>query len=310
LTINEKEPGRKSLGDLQGPDSNGKITKQGNQLCNFISIHYKSHVKDWIKGCLAEVGNIRNLSNALTEYDAVLDRVYRQYRSQVMGIEEFMLDEEGKFDKERYRVAEEIAGSLPAVKASLLDTLMSESAPDFVAKASVDVTPISSDEIYELKGRDYKSEHATKFFAETRKTEETKNKGIFWEKEVGERGGLLIALVFGSRNIHVGVLALERKDGDAIKWDLNSERDKILEHKISEFQGLKEYYSGLSFESGKSITEPFPGLVSCDERMEKRISSFPDFGETWLADALEAILGFIGSEKAKEVFQEAVGEKE
>lgn len=84
----------------------------------YYHITYRDHVKRWIERSIKQISNITNLSVILSQYRDVLDKIYGEYKGNVMSLLEFIESQPDKL--ELYRTFGEIASEYKKLKKSIM----------------------------------------------------------------------------------------------------------------------------------------------------------------------------------------------
>ncbi|ABO59227.1 PD-(D/E)XK nuclease family protein [Burkholderia vietnamiensis] len=258
------------------------------KLARFVNAHYRHHVLSWISTCLDVVRDITNLHNAFTEYRLVVERVTKTYKSRVMSLEAFLLEDSQELDsRSRIRHALEIAKKIPLIKANWLASMFEEGLINLLGE-DIDkglLAPITAGDGKELERFQFARQHADLFFAE-KIGRDVKDKGRFWRILAGPlSNSVALAVLFGARNLHIGVLPVRVSGVGVVELDKS--------------QGINEFKLVLAnqvfeFRRHAPINKVLPGLVSWAVPLEDEIENLARFPgsrqETVTKGLLEHIL--------------------
>ena len=109
LSLDREEPTDYSLYNSITEKQNGFYVENGFLVAikdglktvekyKFKSINYNNQIKKWLEASLQEVGNITNLSLAITQYQEVIERLYNNYKKKIMGLTEYLAQKENKLE--------------------------------------------------------------------------------------------------------------------------------------------------------------------------------------------------------------------
>ena len=80
---------------LDGKDADKKSYTKENKIQDYKKISFKIDILNWLNKCIKEIQNITNLNEALKQYiDVVKMLTDNNHKGKVMGLEEFLLEDE------------------------------------------------------------------------------------------------------------------------------------------------------------------------------------------------------------------------
>ncbi|BBQ00977.1 hypothetical protein BSFA1_61050 (plasmid) [Burkholderia sp. SFA1] len=229
------------------------VNDAGQRVARFVNAHYLTHVLPWTTMCLASVENIRNLHNAFSEYRGVVQRITRTYKSRVMSLEDFLLEDSPELNsRSRVRLAFDIARMLPAIKADWL-AKMFEGLDDLLDEEVRNgrLVPIAAEHSVALQPLHFERDHASSFFPRDGRRS-IKNKGRFWRIATGPAGDVAaLVILFGAKNLHIGLLPIRCGAREDIEFSASALPDEFklgVEGQVFEFErhrGINKWMRGL-----------------------------------------------------------------
>jgi hypothetical protein len=265
------------------PSGSYVVDENGERVARFVNAHYRSHVLPWISTCRELVKDIDNLCYALSDYEGVVQRITRTYKSRVMSLEDFLLENSSELDsRSRVRFAFEIASMLPAIKAKWLanmfnnlDDLLDEEVRNGRLVA------ISKNDSPSLKPLQFDSLDAGAFFVQAGERR-VANKGRFWRVAVGPAcDAAALAILFGKEMLHIGLLPIGT--GGSRKFEFNQGAE------LHTFD-LKSGGQVFQVRSHGPIRKTFKGLVSWTVPLDKEIEHLATFENGRVAHVVKALV--------------------
>lgn len=252
------------------------------KLTRFVNAHYRDHIAAWIDACLTSVQDIDNLRHAFLEYQHVVQRITKTYKSRVMNLEAFLLDPASQMDtQQRIRHAFEISRQVPGIKAKWLAQFFEEGLDGLLQNllernslAAIPDAPV-------LAPFQFDRRHAKLFFTESGRSE-SKNKGRFWRLSSGPSSdSLALAVLFGASNLHIGVFPIRTVAG-VVEFD--DRQDTMQARKLTS--------NGQVFEMKRhgAINRIIPGLISWSSPLDVEIESLASIEGSRPQLFLEALL--------------------
>jgi hypothetical protein len=240
------------------------------KVARYANAHYGTHILSWISSCLELVGgvdNLENIRNSFVDYRSVVERVTKTYKSRVMNLEDFLLQSSPELgSRARIGHAFTIARQVSFLKAKWLASMfepgLRELLQEHVARGSL--TPIDATDSKDLESMQFASEHARRFFA----GKGARNRGKFWRVSRGSASGsAALAVLFGARNLHIGVLPIRVSVAGHVEFD-----DKP----IDEFM-LLVAMQRFEFRRHTGINSVFRNLVSWTAPLDAEIEDLANF---------------------------------
>ena len=127
LSMNRKKPSNYSLCEKEFeqdepndekncPDGfyveNKKIIGRGknkDRKYQFINLNYNNQITKWLKKSHQQIANITNLSEGISQYQEVIEKLYGTYKEKVMDLNEYLKNKDNK--KELLKDMQEISGA-------------------------------------------------------------------------------------------------------------------------------------------------------------------------------------------------------
>lgn len=280
-------PASYSLHDYQvSMDGGWLLNKQGGaRVSQYLTITYRTHIKTWLDRCLTEVGHIGNLSNAITEYEMVRQKICKEYRSNLMSLDDILIDASQRIDLQKYKAAVDLSSELARLQAQWLEEAMINGLPECLEQIGLEFFQLDERNCRHLKGRFYGRGDARGFFENGGPT---KNKGVFYGFKAGE-SYWAVAMLFGSRMLHVGMFPIKIKNagGDSdmaeVSFEADEERARIP---------LSAIQSSVPFEVDRhpAINARIPGLISyARDLREEAAPALRDFSGSSFARVIEGL---------------------
>jgi hypothetical protein len=260
------------------------VDGEQQKLARFMNAHYHKHIVSWISTCLASVHDIENLRNAFMEYRLVVQRITKTYKSRVMNLEAFLLEDSAQMDsRSRIRHAFEIARKLPGIKTSWLENMFEEGLDRLLQEqvSKNQLVPIAACDSVDLAPFRFERRHARLFFAE-RGSRDGKNKGRFWRVVSGpSSNAVALAVLFGASNLHIGLLPIRVGSSSAVELDPSRNIDEFNLASDGQFFELKRH---------TPINKVFPGLVSWTDPLDEEIENLATLEGSPQAFIVKALL--------------------
>ncbi|MEW9583182.1 PD-(D/E)XK nuclease family protein [Paraburkholderia sp. DGU8] len=262
------------------------VDSERGKLARFMSAHYAEHVLSWILTCLESVRDIKNLRNAFEEYRVIVQRVTKTYKSRVMNLESFLLEDSAEMDsRSRIRYAFEISKKLPLIKAGWLTKMFEEGLTNLLREyvTNGQLVPISATESVDLERFQFVDRHARLFFNE-KGTKEVKDKGRFWRITSGPLSdSMVLTVAFGRSHLHIGLLPIRVSDSNQTEFD-KTERKSACAFKLAA--------DGEAFEFKRhaAINKVLPGLVSWSAPLDEEIENLATFEGSRQASVVKSLL--------------------
>ncbi|SAK64670.1 hypothetical protein AWB75_02965 [Caballeronia catudaia] len=259
------------------------VDQAGQRVARFVNAHYLTHVLPWTAMCLASVKNVDNLRNAFSEYQGVVQRITRTYKSYVMSLEDFLLEDSRDLaSRSRVRFAFEIAEMLPEIKANWLSKMFIDGLNDMLDEEVRDgrLVLIADDASKALRPLQFDRDHARLFFPKSGKRG-VKGKGRFWRVATGPgRDAAALAVLFGSTHLHIGLLPIKRL----------SEGVEFNENTALHAFDLRSDGQVFEFKRHSGINGTFKGLVSWTVSLDTEIEHLANFEGSRVALVVKALI--------------------
>ncbi|BAN27553.1 putative uncharacterized protein (plasmid) [Caballeronia insecticola] len=272
-------------------DGSFVVDKEQRKVARYANAHYRDHIQSWISTCLERVRHVDNLRNAFMEYRLVVERVTKTHKSRVMNLEDFLLEDSAELDSPtRIRHAFEIARQVSSLKAKWLTDMFEAGLRELLDRVARDhLIPIDAAESEDLEPFQFAPHHARRFFLE-RGNRDAKNKGRFWRFLTRSSfGPIALAVLFGARNLHIGLLPLRLGDSGDMGFDGKRPIDEFkLVHNAQIFE----------FKQHAAINGVFPGLISWTVRLDEEIENLSRFEDSRSKFVMIALLEHVLKESA------------
>ena len=125
LSIDRLQPSKSSLGK---PNEGGfEFNHDQTQIVSdkvttlYSNVHYKNDIPAWLEQCQREVGNLKDLSVAIEQYQAVVAKMNRTYKSNVMNLEEYLQTLSAVDEKTFLSTLVSASKELPKVRFSMME---------------------------------------------------------------------------------------------------------------------------------------------------------------------------------------------
>lgn len=274
LSNGRRAPTRASLQPYQlctSIDGSFVVDEEQRKVAQYANVHYRDHIQLWISTCLEVVRHVDNLRNAFMEYRVVVERITKTHKSSVMNLEAFLLEDSPELDsRSRIHHAFQIAREVLSLKAKWLTRMfeagLSELLDEHVAGGCL--VPINAGDSKNLESFQFAPQHARRFFAEN-SNRDAKNKGRFWRFSTGSSSGpVALAVLFGARNLHIGVLPVRVGDSGGVDFDETRRIDEFTLVRATQFFEFKRH---------AAINRVFPGLISWTVLLNEEIENLSNF---------------------------------
>ena len=139
LSLDREEPTDYSLYNSITEKQNGFYVENGFLVAikdglktvekyKFKSINYNNQIKKWLKASLQEVGNITNLSFAITQYQEVVERLDGTYKNKIMSFKEYLkYENKNKYNKlELMKTMKEISDEYPDFRKETIKSFLEQ----------------------------------------------------------------------------------------------------------------------------------------------------------------------------------------
>ena len=168
LSLDREEPTDYSLYNSITEKQNGFYVENGFLVAikdglktvekyKFKSINYNNQIKKWLEASLQEVGNITNLSFAITQYQEVIERLDGTYKNKIMSFKEYLKDaDKKKYNKlELMKTMKEISDEYPSVRKETIKSFLEQAMKNLKEKFEDHKWQVVDNEIW--GGEQYKS---------------------------------------------------------------------------------------------------------------------------------------------------------
>ncbi len=289
LSKNRQEPSKYGLGDFSLAPCRTKLIMPDTRSVTYINAHYEKHIINWINRAKAEVINVQNLHNALSEYEKVVLKSIGYYRSKVMSIKDFIEDKDQLSSSEKIKLILSIEKELPSLYGYLLDKAMTNDIEQFMSTYPVEKVndlqfPELTNHIFtEGTGREVITRYRCKY---NREQPVDIAKGSFWRITTGEyKDKLMLTLWMATYWLHVGVIPISKKTDELFFFSsdvsfLGDVFDQVL-------------CDGLKLEI-RNKAHPMPALISWGNEPEKELDQIYDFSSSRQGRTLSVIFEKLG----------------
>lgn len=199
LTLNARAPSKASLDEWH---IEGNYIKNGTNSISYKNITYKTDVLSWINKILVDTNLIpENIYHSIKSYQEVIERLTRTKGSNLMTIEEYLLDDR---NIENLKISGEISKKFKSIKGGLLVKFF-ENSKDSVVSTELNYSHkiISADQHKELEQFIYSKDSCNKWF-ETGKAKEH-YVGTYFSID----DNIIFGIMAASANLHIVVLCDE-----------------------------------------------------------------------------------------------------
>ncbi|WP_341938242.1 PDDEXK-like family protein [Marinimicrobium sp. C2-29] len=227
LTKNRESPSARGLGVLRVcPQSLYLRNARAEPMAQYQNISYRrstrlNSIHAWLDLCANAVAQRSNLSWAIRDYQAAVERATKEYVSKVKTLKDTL--EDGFIDGKRYHEqAIQLARELPAIHASWLDQALTVNVDEMFESLVSEgvVTKIESENTellnpflssgYQGNSADLLYERKYNFFSSGH---EARSRGTFYQVETGRFAKQAILMLFyGSQMLHVGCLLTDHAE--------------------------------------------------------------------------------------------------
>ncbi len=188
------------------------INEEKVAVADYKSISFKKEIQQWISRCLKETENLTNLHHAFKEYKQIIDKLTKKYRSNVMGLDEFLTQETDTKIKSNYlKAANTIALELPKLKAqwckkSLIDEL------EELLTNQYSCTLLTEKTYPKMKGNRLTGDTLKKFFSNKNGG---RNNYLLFSITTGEHANKLgLLIILAASFLYIGIVSLKKGDDD------------------------------------------------------------------------------------------------
>ncbi|WP_417316280.1 PD-(D/E)XK nuclease family protein [Cycloclasticus pugetii] len=224
LTKNRRSPSTFGLGGLTVCHQTLRLLNANSQpVAHYQNLSYrrKTHqtsIHTWLESCLKTVDRQSNVSWALLDYQAAVERAAKEYVSKVSTLKE-VLDQGIAEGKRHHEQAILLARELPAINAGWLEqaltTHLEELFEPFISSgAMTKIGPENTELLRPFVHLAFQNDASTLLYAPRfnffRPGNGTRNRGVFYRIETGPCSKQAVLMMFyGSKILHVGCLLTE-----------------------------------------------------------------------------------------------------
>jgi hypothetical protein len=299
LSKDRVQPSKDALGEYFINTNEGYLQNSEKIKFSYKNMHYKKHILDWLSECKKEILNLKNLYNAISEYEQVVLKAIGSYRSPVMNIKDFLSKENSALAIEnKVKIILEIESQLPILRSHWLDTAMTTGIDDFMS--GYPVTKLIQDKFIELNGHIFHRGIADRVFSRNQKQHKNRSikKGSLWKIDAGEyKDKLSLILWMDTGWLHVGVVPISKKPDGFFIFTKNNEIDENIENVIDKI--TKSVFIDNKKMERRPQENPIPMhlLVSWGNEPENEVNQLYDFDKSRQGRTFAAIFEKLGIER-------------
>ncbi|NOR56616.1 MAG: hypothetical protein GQ531_10490 [Sulfurovum sp.] len=209
----------------------------------YKKITYRKHIIRWLQNSQNEVRNITNLNEVIQQYIDVVERVNGNYKGKVMGLKEYVKDNNMELET-LFSVRKEIE----ELQRDLLYEFFSKEI-NGVVKVNDDMKRVKNDYKYYI----YNKDTCRQWFLGT-----AKDFGSFYK--INDEYLLYVAI--GKKNIHYGIV---KHENYAVIDALEGDKSYGLEYRGKGWRNIKWFSEGLSLDKNLNILNDYDESVLKDK---------------------------------------------
>lgn len=292
LSISRESPTERSLGTNENGykiDSSKDVCyligkSDGLKKARYINMNYRpsknkeSEILEWINLCRQQSIKLNSVSSALDCYESIVSKLNKTYKSNIMTLESFLLEDEN-LSKSRIIQSSEIYKSLPAIYARWLNDAMTAGVEELMLPYENDETAVrmTAANCHALKKYEYRNSDSDSFFSLKAKVR-AKNKGVFWAIAKGKYSDrVALTMYFGVSHLHIGVIPITKHDNGLYEIQPN-QKETIL-------GAIRDHRNTYSVSKVKKL-----GLLSWSRPLSDEVVNLHDFFESQQRERLEELI--------------------
>ena len=292
LSKSRAKPDDISFGNYQlSRDKAHVVDEEQMGVACYLSITFNIEIRRWIKRCLEETTNLTNLNSAFKEYIHIIDKLTKRYRSNVMGLSDFLTQENDTKTKSDFiRIASSISLELPGIKAQWYNKALSGELVELLCSQNK-CTQIDEKMYPKMNGNKLTIETLQKFF---KKEKGGREKYLLFSINSGkyaDKIGLLVLLA--TKFLYVGVVSLLKVGDNEYQSGKNI---KLLEDLTIDSSSYKQHgFDEHNAKWIKGLDEGFVGYKAWITSPDEAAMDIHDFHTSNLKSVVESMMRDIAS---------------
>ncbi|MFT6910540.1 MAG: hypothetical protein ACJAS1_007272 [Oleiphilaceae bacterium] len=269
LSKGRAKPDDNSFGNYQlSSDDTQVVDDKKNAVARYLSISFNKEIRCWVNRCLEETINLTNLNSAFKEYKHIIDKLTKRYKSNVMGLSDFLTQgKDIKAKRDFARIANAIALELPEVKAQWCNKALTEELVALLC-SQYKCTLMDEKTYPKMKANALTLDTLKRFF---KNESGGKQKYLLFSISSGKYANEIgVLVVLATKYLYVGIVGLLKSSDDEYQTNENKELPEDLTIEASRY----EQY-GFKYHKAAWINELDKGFVGY---------------KAWVIDAHEAAL--------------------
>ena len=288
LSKGRAKPDAISFGSYSLSNDHAHVLNEENAaIADYLSISFKDEIQHWISQCLKETENLTNLNHAFKEYKQIIDKLTKKYRSNVMGLDEFLTQEtDSKIKKNYLEAANTIALELPKLRAQWCKKALIDELEDLLTN-QYSCTLLTEKTYPKMKGNRLTEDTLKRFFSNKNGG---RNNYLLFSITTGEHANKLgLLIILAASFLYIGFVSLRKGDDDIY---ISGEDTSLLDNLQSSSLTLSQY--GLEANDALWVPKDFDqGFKSYKPwRIEANVAALDlhDFNNSGFKKAVEFIL--------------------